>query len=129
MAEEKSKERRISKRYRVQASVEVIVSSIGSSRQFRFRTGNISKGGLYIITAPTNPFSESSILEVTLYLRDENPDIPQGQVTFMARVIHMNAKEGFGCKISQIDNAEQSALDVFIEAFAKTYPAREVFED
>lgn len=113
------RERRINKRYRVEVEVQVEVKSIGSQRPYVFRTLNISRGGVFVICDTANPFSKQSILEVavTLSLKDF-----QERIEFLGKVAHMQDKNGFGLKISQIDPEAYKKLEEFIELYAEEHP-------
>lgn len=113
------RERRVNKRYRVQVEVQVEVKSIGSQRPYTFRTSNISKGGVFVICDAPNPFSKQSILEVSMILKLDQFEV---SIEFMGKVAHMQDKNGFGLKISQIDPEAHKKLEEFLELYLQENP-------
>lgn len=120
------KDKRLAKRYRVQVATEINVRSMAGSRPFAFRTGNISKGGAFVVADETNPFSVHSMVEVTLYLGDKDHSSDTKNISFLGKVVHMRDKTGFGIKIVQIEPEEQAKLDSFVDDYLAAHP--EVFD-
>lgn len=121
------KDKRLAKRYRVEIAADIKVRSMAGSRPFQFRTGNISKGGVYVVSDADNPFSVQSMVEVTLLLDGVENTPSERSVSFLGKVAHMRDKTGFGIKIAQIDQEEQDKLDRFVDEYLVAHP--EVFEE
>lgn len=121
------KDKRLAKRYRVEIAADINVRSMAGSRPYQFRTGNISKGGVYVVSSGSNPFSVQSMVEVTLLLEGTPGTASERRVSFLGKVAHMRDKTGFGIKIVQIDQEEQDKLDRFVDDYLAAHP--EVFDE
>jgi hypothetical protein len=115
-----TKEKRVFKRIRVEAEIDVTVTSFGSLRPHKFRTGNISCGGLFIRTDEKSsvPYSNSSILEITLQFAGHMDE----KIEFVAKIAHITKGKGFGVKITQIDEKSQLLLEKFVNFFIQNHP-------
>ncbi|MGE0173577.1 MAG: PilZ domain-containing protein [Oligoflexales bacterium] len=115
-----TKEKRLFKRIRVEAEIDVAVRSFGSQHPYKFKTGNISAGGVFIRTDEKTqvPFSPQSILEISLQFSG----FMQEKVDFVAKIAHITKGKGFGVKITQIDDRSQALLEKYVNHFIQNYP-------
>ena len=98
----------------------VVVCSIGSDIKYELTTHNLSSQGIFLrFDDPRRfPFTSSSILEITLYLTEEEPIFFNGKVSQIVYTEDKSAGEeeetGIGIRIVQISSKDQELYNHYI---------------
>ena len=99
-------------RVRYTTSLPISLELIGTQNLYELSTVNISRGGVFIeYDEAYLPFHENSLLEVQIHL-DSGEDAPR--VNFVGKFVHHRIGEGFGIKISQMEDADRNLWDDFL---------------
>lgn len=111
--------RRQKQRFNIRLQVVVIVERQGIRRPYSFVTRNISESGLFIYGGQDFvPANEDQYLDLTIQL-DERGD----GITIGTEIMHrQGSMNGFGLRITRIDEDDLRRLSEFIHDYATKYP-------
>jgi hypothetical protein len=104
-------------------TVDAFVRILGASREFVFRTRDLSEGGLFLYTRVGHlfPFQAGTALHIELYDYDQAVDFK----AVVVRVVQPGSPEaeqfpaGFGLKIVEIDEPNRVRLSALIDRAQK----------
>lgn len=120
-------------RVKLERPLKVIMGSIGSDVKYDLLTNDISPNGFFLdFEAPGRfPFNPSSIMEVWLYL-EENDEIffngKMARVVYPSESLNGENRPGIAIRIIQIGDDEKRRLATFIDEKSRLN-ATEVFEE
>lgn len=103
-------------RFKTEIPTRVDARTFGSPEIYGLKTINVSKSGFLLASPPgfRVPFNESTLLELTVYVEDEEP------ICFLGKVIRCEfdfekKMKRFGVSICEITNEARDRYDNFIE--------------
>lgn len=103
-------------RFKTEIPTRVDARTFGSPEVYTLKTINVSKSGFLLASPPgfRVPFNESTLLELTVHVEDEEP------IRFLGKVIRCEfdfekKMKRFGVSICEITNESRERYDSFIE--------------
>lgn len=103
-------------RFKTEIPTRVDARTFGSQEAYGLKTINVSKSGFLLASPPgfRVPFNESTLLELTVFVEDEEP------INFLGKVIRCEfdfekKMKRFGINITEITDENRNRYDSFIE--------------